>query len=115
LHRALLPLQINAANEQCVTGYGVDRAVNDSGGKELVAARQRLGGCLTGDARTTGSFRHRHTRAIIHAVGPDYRADSMPHPLKEGYVRWRQQQDLLLLAAYRAALREAQVSKAVDN
>ncbi len=61
---------VNAANEGCVTGGGVDGAVNDSGGRMLVAARKKLGGCPTGQAKITGSFGHTNTMRIIHAVIP---------------------------------------------
>ena len=64
---------VNAANEGCVTGFGVDEWVNRSGGFQLKEARRKLGGCPTGSAKLTPSFDHTNTKYIIHAVGPVYR------------------------------------------
>ena len=64
---------VNAANEGCVTGFGVDEWVNKSGGFKLKEARRKLGGCPTGCAKLTPSFDHTNTKYIIHAVGPVYR------------------------------------------
>jgi hypothetical protein len=72
---------VNAANEGCVGGGGVDGAVNAVGGSALVRARRLLGGCATGCAKATPAFglaRRRIADWIVHAVGPDLRSD-MPH------------------------------------
>ena len=61
---------VNAANEGCTGGFGVDEMVNRSGGFALKQARGALGGCVTGEAKVTAAFAHKHTRWIIHAVGP---------------------------------------------
>lgn len=90
---------VNAANEGCVGGGGVDGAINDAGGPALVEARKRLGGCPTGQAKSTPSFRLKpHVKLIVHAVGPAYRA-----PLR-GSVEGK---DALLASAYLCALQEA--------
>ena len=36
---------VNAANEGCVAGFGLDEMVNRSGGPRLKAARKKLGAC----------------------------------------------------------------------
>jgi O-acetyl-ADP-ribose deacetylase (regulator of RNase III) len=90
---------VNAANEGCVGGGGVDGAINDAAGPALVEARKKLGGCPTGQAKSTPSFRLKpHVQLIVHAVGPAYRA-----PFR-GSVEVK---DALLASAYLCALQEA--------
>lgn len=103
---------VNAANEGCVGGFGVDELVNQAGGPQLRVARQQLGGCPTGEAKITPAFAHAKTRWIVHAVGPAYRdASVMLHggPVAEPAERERmlRSRDPLLVSAYRNALREA--------
>jgi O-acetyl-ADP-ribose deacetylase (regulator of RNase III) len=94
---------VNAANQGCLGGGGVDGAVADAGGPQLDAARRALpllevpGGrgcirCHTGDAVTTigGDL---HARLCIHAVGPNFSFH-------------RDDGDALLSSAYAAAMRE---------
>ena len=99
---------VNAANEGCTGGFGVDELVNKSGGPELKAARKLLGGCPTGSARVTPAFAHANTRIIIHAVGPAYRIitlrDGVAAGTPEGDMFLRAK-DPLLAAAYAAAMR----------
>ena len=88
---------VNAANEGCIGGSGVDGAVNDAGGAALVAERRTLGGCPTGQARSTRAHGLRTVAHIIHAVPPDL---------------WKYEFELragaaLLKRAYAAALAEA--------
>lgn len=85
---------VNAANQGCLGGGGVDGAVTAAGGAELAAARKALPiaagsknvRCPTGEARLTvgGSLQ---ARWCVHAVGPHYNQD-----LAKG--------DALLLKAY---------------
>lgn len=49
---------VNAANEGCTGGFGVDEIINKSGGFKLKEARKLLNGCATGDAKVTPSFDH---------------------------------------------------------
>jgi hypothetical protein len=59
---------VNAANNGCVTGGALDAAVNQSGGRLLLKAREKLGGCETGRAKTIDAFGHKNTHTIIHTV-----------------------------------------------
>ena len=85
---------VNAANERCLGGSGVDGAITRAGGASLAEARRALlvsddKRCDTGGAvLTTGQFGALRCACVIHAVGPDYRQTD----LKKG--------DALLRSAY---------------
>ena len=72
---------VNAANEGCLGGGGVDGAISSAGGDNLLADRQALPllergiRCKTGSAVMTGpkSYGTLHVPFVIHAVGPDLR------------------------------------------
>src|SRR5580698_7071625 len=84
---------VNAANAALAGGGGVDGAIHRAAGPELLDACAQIGGCPTGEARTTPGFNLR-AKWVIHAVGP----------------RWRDGnhgEDDALAGAYRYALAEA--------
>jgi O-acetyl-ADP-ribose deacetylase (regulator of RNase III) len=86
---------VNAANEHLAGGAGVcGRIFERAGWQEMADACAALGGCPTGEARTTPGF-GLAARWVIHAVGPVWRGGGSG------------EEDLLRLA-YRSALAEAE-------